>query len=282
MITSIIFSKDRAAQLGLMLESARKNLPEFFDLCVVYTGSSDEYEAGYEKLITELPDSRQVSFIKQNIFKEDVEALLSDGRQVACMFTDDDIVYEKCRFTYNEASRILDELHMCCISLRLGENTTIQDPYAGTNTYMPSVTQRLDDFFDLERAFVWDARAIPNHLNFGYPMSVDGHIFNTKTLLDIMQDMEYDNPNQLEAQISNKTEEVPPLMACFNKSKVVNTPLNLVGSSENNAGKWYGESLQEMNEKFLNNYKIDMSSMDFSNIIGCHQEIELKWKLGTE
>lgn len=281
MITSIIFSKDRPAQLALMLESARRNLPDFFDLCVLYTGSTSEYQDGYDKLVHELDDSRQVSFVKQSDFKLDLESLLSDDRELACMFTDDDIVYRKCDFTLKECVDLMSELPLCCLSLRLGYNTIIQDPYAGTYTAIPRDMPNID-YFEREKAYIWNWSHVPEYLNFGYPMSVDGHIFSRDEILKIISSLDYTNPNQLEAGMTMHKGSMPPAMVCFHESKVVNTPINLVGSSENKAGHIFGQSLEEMNNKFLDGYHIDMDKMDFSSVVGCHQEIELKWTNGTE
>ncbi len=50
MINAIIFSKDRASQLRLLLYSIQKNAPHAFNLNVIYTSSNEEFKQGYEKL----------------------------------------------------------------------------------------------------------------------------------------------------------------------------------------------------------------------------------------
>jgi hypothetical protein len=49
-INSIIFSKDRASQLHLLINSLYKNAPGIFNLNVLYTFSNEDFEKGYEKL----------------------------------------------------------------------------------------------------------------------------------------------------------------------------------------------------------------------------------------
>ena len=66
-------------------------------------------------------------------------------------------------------------------------------------------------------------------------------------------------------------------MSCPIESVVVNSPINLVGSSQNSAGLKYGVPLEELNDMFLSGRAIDLDSMDFSNVRGCHQEIEYKF-----
>ena len=50
MINAIIFSKDRAAQLRLLIYSIQKNAPHVFNLNVIYTSSNEEFNKGYEKV----------------------------------------------------------------------------------------------------------------------------------------------------------------------------------------------------------------------------------------
>ena len=66
--------------------------------------------------------------------------------------------------------------------------------------------------------------------------------------------MSFDTPNAFEGGIFAKGWEIetnPTGMACLKNSVVVNTPLNLVGSSENMSGQVFGVSLEELNQKFL-------------------------------
>ena len=94
MINSIIFSKDRAAQLDLLLKSIGKNAKDIFQLKVIYASSEISFEKGYEKLIDKYPE---VKWMKESSnFKEDVlSAIDNTESEYTCFFTDDDIVYRK-------------------------------------------------------------------------------------------------------------------------------------------------------------------------------------------
>jgi hypothetical protein len=67
-------------------------------------------------------------------------------------------------------------------------------------------------------------------------------------------------------------------MACFEQSVLVNNPLNIVGSSNNNSGWWYGHTLEELNEKYLDNYQIDLNSIMEQKVFAAHQEMEIKFE----
>jgi hypothetical protein len=76
-INAIIFSKDRASQLHLLLNSIHKNASYIFNLNVLYTFSNQEFEKGYE-LLKEICKTNlwNVNFVKETGFKEDVVSLL--------------------------------------------------------------------------------------------------------------------------------------------------------------------------------------------------------------
>ncbi len=70
MINGIVFSKDRAAQLDLLLKSISKNAKDVFQLKVIYASSEISFEKGYEKLIDKHPE---VKWMKESTnFKNDV------------------------------------------------------------------------------------------------------------------------------------------------------------------------------------------------------------------
>jgi len=50
MINAIIFSKDKACQLELLLRSIRRNTSNLFDIKVIYEASNGVFNQGYEKL----------------------------------------------------------------------------------------------------------------------------------------------------------------------------------------------------------------------------------------
>jgi hypothetical protein len=56
---------------------------------------------------------------------------------------------------------------------------------------------------------------------------------------------------------------------------VVNTPINIAGDSKNRAGEKFGISLKDMNRRYIDGETISLESIDFSNVVGCHQELEI-------
>ena len=137
MISSITFSKDRACQLDLHLDSLAENGNKLFDPYVLYNFSTYDFSKGYERLTkTRLNIKFYCEF---NHFKYNFLLLLNNFQNpYVCLFTDDDILYRKLNINEENIDRLFHEYpNMLTLSLRLGSNTVIQDPYNNTPTTFP-------------------------------------------------------------------------------------------------------------------------------------------------
>ena len=76
---------------------------------------------------------------------------------------------------------------------------------------------------------------------------------------------------------------MPNDMGCFENSCIINTPVNRVQETfKNSAGVFFQQDAKSLNDSFIQGKRLDLDSMDFSTIIGTHQEIKLKWKNTTD
>jgi hypothetical protein len=120
-----------------------------------------------------------------------------------------------------------------------------------------------------------------NPLNFKYPLSTDGHIFNTTFIKDLLIEIDFRNPNTLEAFLQRfvVTDSIPKTVKSFTESKLVSIPANLVNDTFNNRhGLQFGISEKELNDKFLSGNEIDLISMEFLDINGPHKELKYVFK----
>ncbi len=249
-----LFSKDRATQLELLLRSTKEYFKEYYDtkINVLYTYSNDSFKEGYDKVKLEYPE---INFIKERNFKKDVISLVDINNKYTIFFVDDQVFKET--FEMFEIINFEKNEHILCVSLRLHPNMT----YCYTaNVQMTPIKNN-----------VWSWRGLPG--DYGYPMSLDSHVFLTQDILPYLINVDYKNPNSLESIISsypiNKT-----LMMCFDKSKTFNNPCNKVQT--NNPNKHGNITAEYLNQEFLNGSIIDLTPFRGLNNESCHKEMPIK------
>jgi hypothetical protein len=264
MINGIVFSKDRSAQLQLLLHSIEKKAKNVFELKVIYTSSQEQYNKGYEKLMKQYP---AVKWMKESsVFKVDVlNAIQNTESNYTCFFTDDDIIYK----TLNEEDltiKLKEDKDAFCFSTRLGKNTT--------RCYAMNSENVIKQNYEDDKFISWNWQV--HSLDFGYPLSVDGHVFRTEEIQKITKEVDFQNPNTYESELQVFNDFPRKQMWSYVHSALVNSPSNIVQNVyQNRRGEKYGVSTKELNDAFLTGREIDFSKIDFSNITGCHQELEL-------
>ena len=91
MLNIIIFSKDRACQLELLLRSMKLYFAEFSQhkINILYTYSNDSFKKGYEKLF-KIHNDTNINYIRETAkFKEHVVLLLNQDNPYTILFVDD-------------------------------------------------------------------------------------------------------------------------------------------------------------------------------------------------
>lgn len=258
----IIFSLNRPAQLELLIRSMKFYFKEFsnFKIKILFKYTEPNFEKGYNKLFKLHPDEN-IIWSKENNFKNDLISLI-DKQEKYTVFFVDDIVFKEPFSIEDEKFKYFD-LHgdILCLSLRLHKKLTY--------CYPARVSMKSPDFNE-NNVFLWNNQSG----DYGYPMSLDGHIFRTKDIFFYLIMLNYDGPNPLEAQMSFKPLPYPKMM-CYDKSIILNNPLNKVQKWNNNVhGKVTAE---EINKEFLEGKIIDLDTFKGYENISCHQEIPIKF-----
>ena len=285
MITSIVFSKDRALQLDLTLQSIKRNFRQSDSVTVLYRCSNPTHEDSYKVLSDEHPD---VAFVQQSeldgesggIFA-DIEMLIAlSPHDHICFFTDDDIVYQYVDFTQSSLGALFQK-DVSCLSLRLGTNTNMWDYGDGIlkRDFLPHCAWE-DPFL------IWNRTSLPIGGYWSYPLSVDGHIFQKDTIRTFSKELNILNaseqfgwkqtPNELEVKLQRFWFELPPLMGALQKSHVVNSPNNRVQETvENWHGRQYSLHQEYLKDKFNEGKRINLDNISFGEIVCPHQEIDI-------
>jgi len=255
----IVFSKDRPLQLELFIRSFNKYVKDFdkYVINVLYTFSNINYKNGYNKLIS--MDYQNVKYIREYNFKQNLIELINGSNEYTVFFVDDNIFINNIDFNDNQSEIFKSDPDILCRSLRLNPNLTY--------CYTEGV-QMLKPYFIQNNIFHWRGQKG----DFGYPMSLDGHIFRTGEILPYIINLDYYNPNLLEGKMAIRPLNLPK-MICYDKSIIVNNPCNKVQNVNNN--KHGNISVEELNNNFLNGYIISTENTDGFENNACHQEIEI-------
>lgn len=261
----LIFSRNRAMQLEALLSSLHHylNPVEIGKIGILYKSDQRHLES-YHILMKSWPD---LIWIIELDFRNQVLEFLEACPSEYASFLVDDLVFYR-----SPESPILPGEDLC-FSLRLGENCFYSHP---ANTWY-----RHPDFIQSDSVLRWDWRL--GECDFGYPFSLDGHVFRKKIIQDLCQSLSFKNPNSLENSLAyNRNiqfQTVPSIMRSSSRSCVVGVPVNRVNEEvENRFGIDHRISEEELLEMFLQGKRIDPAKMDFSQINGPHKELRYEFK----
>ena len=256
MTNLIIWSKDRACQLHLLLESLEKYSGNTFSkVFIIYTHSSKAYSDAYISLRKRFT---KPIFIEESSFYNDTMRVLNENATNIAFSTDDNVCFDSFNLSYLSLKNEV-------FSLRLGLNTLIQNHIAGT---MQIPLNRYVSDGDL---ISWNHLDFDPMVNYGYPCSLDMHIFNREKMLNIVKQFSFKNTNELESNLVRFRFEFSSISA-FRSNKIVNIPCNNMSNYTqiNLNNKYTTESLNSM---YLKNYVISLPLLRKHRVIGCHQDI---------
>ena len=264
MLDLIVFSKDRPAQLDLLLTSVERFFAEWRDvaLTVVHVATDDAAARGYARVRELHPE---IAFVDERATERSFKEITLDltGRNPLAAFLMDDQLF-KAPFTLRrpEVARFLEDPQTMCLSLRM-------DP-AMDYCYPLDRSVAIPRF---EAPGVWRWRAAEG--DWAYPMSLDAHIFRTAELRPLLEAVEFRNPNSLEAALANVA--LPhPRLACLPEAPTVNIPDNRVQEvCDNRHGAGDPAALTA---RFLAGDRLDLEPLAGIRTPSPHHEIPLTWR----
>jgi glycosyltransferase involved in cell wall biosynthesis len=273
MTDTIIFSFDRAMQLSILLESlVQYDVSRCLRVHVLFSCSSAEYKAGYERLIRQYP---QFNWMEESVFSKSDRAIDFDllyWRNLGRWMRRPHLRKHKSNFkqlilhtlnrSQNEAVLFLtdDSLFYRNISLpKLPDKQTVFSLRHGAN---------LDggNYHTTSAGIEWDIYENNEDTDWGYPFSIDGHVYNRETLAEIFQKIIFNSPNTLEGHIAHycKQKHLFAHAIAHRESCLVGFELNRVQSIFPN--HHLGISQEQLNRYFLDGYRLtidfDASQVD--------------------
>lgn len=288
MISIFISSKNRPAQLRLLLESIQKNwLSNVFRRAEVkyhirVTATEQLYADGYNKLFLDpvLRYLNNVSIIQNPDFIEDFYLFLNNAQEISCFFCDDCIVFRETPDPADFWEKVCDP-HVWALSLRLGLNTTVLDYKTITEqAHLSTVTNVGGQIIE------YPFKSYKSTENYGLPFSWDGHMYQTSKLKDFFNNTDFqcvDNlwsipPQWIENYAMNRRDQIKQnMMLCFPQNSVICMNWNSTHRYARDSMK-IDASKETLCQKYLDGEVIDLQSIDFSNIVSTHEELPFKYK----
>lgn len=259
MIDALIFSKDRACQLDLLLRTIKKNFSELRsgNIYILWKATNEDYEKAYEILQSK---HSGYNWIKEQNFTQDVKTIVNKFTQpYSLAFVDDEVIVDN--FSILESLKsfsVSKDLHT--ISLRMWPGIDY--------TYTSNVHQGPIDkwVYKGKEVFIWNWRDYDTQsqtglpCESGYPSCINSHIYPTEMFKEyVVNKLNFHNANALEGTLNNHRHEFKPLMMCFKSPKTVSIANNLTQTGTNRYNQSGQFTCEELNNKFLDGYIIDES-----------------------
>lgn len=257
-LSVVIFSKDRPCQLDLLLGSIEQHVPRDLRMhwSIIYRWSHPSYQHGYSLVQEDYPWAR---WVPEEDFRTDLLAIVKQPTTGLMFFVDDDVLLTSFALDQAAVRVFFADDSMACLSLRMHPRVSWCHP---KHIHTPPPV--------LQPGYRWRWQGMLG--DWGYPMSLDGHLFRSDDLLPLLAQLPFHNPNSLEAALAGAP--IPkPWMACYPFPRVVNIPCNRVQNSALNRHMGYDPA--EMNERYLAGERLDRCAMVRAHRgTGPHEEIE--------
>jgi len=266
-LACVAFSMDRALQLHALLSSYAEKVASPAPVQVLWRASNAAHTEAYRE-VAALSYGVPVRFVKQTSgdeFRSDFLALLDSLDAEKVFFLVDDIVFTE-DVDLSEFSRFDTDRYVP--TLRMGTNLR--------RCYTQQKQQPLPAFLQdpalSGEMICWKWQE--GCCDWGYPLSVDGHLFSTAEFRAIVRRLPFYAPNTMESNL----QRFASLFNCrrgvaYAKSRIVNIPCNKVqGENQNIHGDVHQNYLCTQWHKGL--------QMDYWKLYGCvnesaHQELAI-------
>lgn len=278
-VAAFLVTKDRACQAEACLRSMYENI-DFIDTTFVqYKYSYGNYKKAYDKLVTSVRRGNFELWVPEN---EDFRScflsflkFISEKYDYVLGITDDTYFYRKFRLQKDEIPSIFYPSDWS-LSLRLGLNTKIQNPDNGSPMGTCDWTSKTT-LLNGETFYAWNFKKESTENNWGYPISLDGCLYYAKNLYEASKSIEFSNLREWEGNLLGYKNPLD-WMICPEESVAVNIDSNLTQNTGKSRSP-YPVSLEELNNKFLDGWVIDLDNM-FKDVIveGSHQYLPLLFK----
>jgi|GEM_PF-381075 len=244
----IIYSYDRPLQLYALLESIEHYVTGLAHIFVIMRASTNEFENAYQTVKNSFT---YIEFYQQSAPCNDLKQLtldcLSKTDQEFIVFGVDDIIV-KDSIDFNECIDTLEKTQAHAFFLRLGKNLDY--------CYAVNCSQPLPRFKHVQKD-IYSWQFSQSKYDWRYPNNLDFTLYRKKYINPIFSLIQYKTPYSLESEFMAFV-DMNAYGLCYQNSKIINIPLNVVQSDwPNNALN--SHSTQQLLELFNQGLKIDIT-----------------------
>lgn len=260
-VRGIVFSKDRPLQLDGLIDSYFALVKNPAPLTVLYRTSELKFDTAYRE-VARHHRQRDIEWVAEHNFRADLLTALEGARASKIFFLVDDIVFIR-GFDMADLSAI--DLSRYVPSMRLGLNVDFCYPVRAPQPLPPHQMQP-------NGLISWEWRN--GVLDWGYPTSVDGHLFPQAEILLMAQLAHYKAPNSFEdALASFESLFARRAGLCFPQSRLVNIPANKVQTENRNIAS--NVQPDWLLDRWNAGYRMDWAALENFANHAAHAEIEL-------
>ncbi len=254
-IDCLIWTKDRTAQLDLLLRSVKNHFENIGNVFVLCDYSNGEFKKGFDK-IKNKDYGLNISIIYKTNHEQNTKDIINNKIKTDFMLClcDDDVFIRK-----TNIDEIIKEFKedVCAVSFRLSEKIN----YCLATRKFISIPKFIPCNNFLKWRRISDSKGNPDSY-WGFGFCVNSHIYKTGWFRKIISNLHFNVPTVLEGLFLNNKHLFNPNMLSFKKSRVLNIPVNKVSpKSTCYHGKIYPQTPAELNKKFLEGYVIDTSNI---------------------
>ena len=260
MIDIIIWSKNRACQLDLLLRSIQDHFPDAGTIFILYHSTSEDYKGGYDKLkAKQFP--MLIKWIQQENFETDIKCILDKMFTPYILGISDDCVFIKDAILPDDFKLENDEI---CFSLRHGNNH---------NYCLTANKEMVIPIFIREgNTIKWEWPMSDSYADYGYPSAVDSSIYDRKYITAIWKSLSFNNPCDLENEFNHKYRNYSkPYMKSFTDCRLLSIPANRTNDSSNNT--FEGLTAEQLNKYWLDGIEISTENLYNITVQSCHKYI---------
>jgi hypothetical protein len=270
-IECVIFTKDRTLQLHALLSSYLEHVKNPAPLHILWKGSRKQYRRAYHELFDTFGPRIQ-TVRPETSFRKDLLEMLQSMQCSRVMFLVDDIVFihpvDLAPFAALPSDRYVP-------SLRLGRQLSCSYWYQKPMplpTFVPGIVEDADKL-----CWTWEQ----GEMEWGFPLSLDGHIFSRQEIMIMIKHFEFNGPNSLEGVMQRfKGIYMKRYGVCPLHSVIVNIPCNRVQSEYNYP---HGNIHQDfLLEKWEKGFQINYAKFYAMNNRSVHEDVPLEFIIREE